>query len=497
MKNWRTPVLAVAAAVIAAGLLADPSPRPYRAGAASPAPAAATAAPAGATSDVWFCAGGSANDGGLADHRIAIINTGDQARAATITGMTSREAARPPVTKAFPVGPYGRVDVRLADVVGQAAYAGATVEIDGGGVLVEHSVVHPQIGADRAPCATSTAEHWYLPISITGTEKNAQARALVAIYNPYFDDAVVDVAFSGDAANPPPELAAVVVGARSVSVIDLNSAAPVSDQVAVSVTARTGRVAVDRIEIFDDPRARRDLVLTPGVAAAARTWVYPSGRLGPNRSERLVLYNTSADHVTATIEVRPDDRALAVEPFEIAVAPRRHAVLDLSAEARLTDAKVTGYALIVRAPSDVLVTERLITVTPGQPGAGVASSTGSAIAARVFYVDGGAAAPTDASEFVVFNPNRRSIAQVSIDVIADGKRQPGGAAAKFDLQPGERRAVPFAALGGGQFVVAIASSAPVMVERETVGANVRSAAMGVPGRRDVEAVDVIQLELGP
>ena len=499
MKTTRAPAIAVIVAVLLVVLLFDPEPRrlttvaPLSVAASVPSSFAAPTA----QSDVWFCAAGTATDNGFADHRLLLINPTDAERVASVNAVGSRVAPAnhgPTGSRRVTLQPYARSELRLAELVPNAAYASATVELSGGGVVVEHSVTGPT-GFDRAPCATTASAEWFVPLSATATEKNPTARAILVLYNPFSDNAVVDIDFVTDAASAAAPIESMVVGPNSVEVVDLTAVVPVADQVATAVRARAGRVVVDRIEAFDDARARRDLVLTAGVPAAAPTWFFPSGRLGAPRQERLVVYNPSEERTEVVVEVRPDNRLLIIEPFDLQVGAGRFVTVDLHTEKRLSEAGVTGYSVIVRSLGAAVAVDRLVTVAPGQPGAGASSTTGSAFAAPTVVIDG-VASQADPGELIVFNPNARAIATVTLEVIANGQRTAAPAGTEFELQPGERKSMPFALLGTGNFAVIISASAPVVAERENADKNARAAAMGIPARATAQIPKPITLELG-
>ena len=499
MRTARGPAIAVIVGVLLLILLFDPEPRDST----SVAPAVSAIAPsslssATARNDVWFCAGGTAVDNGFADHRLLMINTTDVERIASINAVGIRVLPTPrgPTgTHSVTLPPYARSEVRLAEVVPNAAYASATVELSGGGVIVEHSITGP-MGYDRAPCASTASADWFVPLSATATEKNPTARAVLVLYNPFADNAVVDVNIVADAASSTPSIEAMVVGPGAVEVVDLTAVVPVADQVSTAVRAKAGRVVVDRIEAFDDASLRRDLVLTAGVPTAASTWFFPSGRIAASRKERIVIYNPSEERAEVVVEVRPDDRLLVIEPFDLQIGAGRFAVLDLSAEKRLSDAGVSGYSVIVRSVGPAVAVDRLVTVPPGQPGAGASSTTGAAFAAPTVFIDGVAAPEADPSDLIIFNPNSRAIASVSIEVIANGQRQPAKSGTDFELQPGERKSLPFAQLGAGNFTVIITATAPVVAERETASSNTRIAEMGIPDRATAQIPKAITLDLG-
>jgi hypothetical protein len=254
-------------------------------------------------------------------------------------------------------------------------------------------------------------------------------------------------------------------------------------------------VVVDRIEVFDDARTRRDLVLSSGVPAGATTWFVPSGRIGAPRTERLVVYNPNTDGTEVTIEVRPDNRPVVVEPFVRQIAGGRFTIVDLNAEQRLADAGVTGYSLVVRSSGPSIAVERLVAIAPGQPGAGASATTGAAFASPTVMVP--VIAPEGApGELIVFNPNASAIATVSMEVIANGQRVAAPNTASFELRPGERRVMPLAQFGVGSYAVVAKGTAPIIVEWESASNNVRLAGMGLPDRATTQVPKPITLELG-
>ena len=499
MNTARGPALVVIIAVLLAVLVFDPEPRRVTTVATSSVPLAlSSVSAAAAKNDVWFCAGGTAVENGFADHRVILVNTTDIERVASISAAGSRAAATnrgASGSRRVTLPPYARSELRLAELVPNADYASATIELSGGGVIVEHSVTGAS-GFDRAPCASTASSEWFVPLSATATEKNPTARALLVVYNPFADNAVVDINFVTDTASAAAPIESMVVAPGAVESVDLTALVPVADQLTTTVRARAGRVVVDRIEVFNDERTRKDLVLTSGVPATAQTWFVPSGRLGAPRVERLVVHNPNDERAEVVVEVRPDDRLLVVEPFTLQVGAGRYAVLDLSAEKRLIDMGVSGYSVIVRSLGPPVAVERLVTVAPGQPGAGASATTGAAFAAPTVIVDAVAseAAP---GEMIVFNPNARSIAAVTMEVIGNGTRHAGPATSAFELQPGERRSLPLAQLGTGNFTVIVSGSAPLVVEWEsTVNNNARVAGIGLPDRATAQIPTPITLELG-
>jgi hypothetical protein len=361
-------------------------------------------------------------------------------------------------------------------------YVSATVEIDGGGVAVEHEVAGPA-GFDRAPCASGASANVTLPMGTTDvTGDAASAREVLVFFNPFPADAVLDVRFSTDRGErgTPEKLKGFVVPGRSVVGVDLAAAGvTVSDDVATEVAARTGRVVVDRLQTYAGFDGRRGLILSGGVPAPAESWVFPAGTLSATRREILAVYNPNDVAADLDVEVRPGPGAsVATEPFQITVQPHRHARLDLSTEDRMKDfvAQSLPYTLVVRSADGTPISaERLVTVEPGTAGGGVGSGTGSALASQQVLADlTGAQA---GSVLVLSNPSPDSVASVELRVLSGGTRQPA-ATASVDLEPGERRAIPVEQLGAGP--VLASSNVPVVAAAEVVVGADRADTVGIP-----------------
>lgn len=500
MKAVRWPAVVLILAVLVAALLVvdDGGPGPASSDEA-PLPVGAVVAKPDALSALWFCNGGTAVDNGLGDHRVTIVNTTAAPRRGTLTAYGSKPASgsRPaPVDRSWELAPYARTELRLADIIGQAAYASATIEVTGGGVLVEHSV-SGQLGTDRAACTSSASSTWFVPVGMTSTIADAPiARELLVFFNPFPGDAVLDVDFSTDSGvrGTPDAFKGLVVPGGSVVGVDVAAAGvAVSTQVAAAITTRTGRIVVDRLQSFNDGQNRRGLGLSAGLSGPAPAWVFAAGRLGGGRQERVVVYNPNDAPAEVDVEVRPEDTALVVEPFQLTVRPGQHSQLDLHSEPRLAPLATAGaaYSLVVRsADGSGVVAERLVTVAPGSPGVGTAIDGGAAVAATRWYADV-ADADQSSSALVVLNTSARSASRLNLTVIAGGATTAPAKYQNIELQPGARITVPASELGSAAFTVVVTATSGVVVERELVGATDRAHSGGA-----IDSATVSPLDLG-
>src|SRR5690606_19871749 len=109
-----------------------------------------------------------------------------------------------------------RID--LVDLAEGSAVA-ALVEVDGGAVVVTHHVVGP-LGRDSGPCSSVSSDVWHFAWGDT----SRGSASLIALFNPFPGDAVVDFSFvTSDGVREPQALTGMVVPAGSVIVADVGA----------------------------------------------------------------------------------------------------------------------------------------------------------------------------------------------------------------------------------------------------------------------------------
>ncbi|MFP5256735.1 MAG: DUF5719 family protein [Acidimicrobiia bacterium] len=419
MRTGRITSLVVLAGAIAAGLVyeaSEPDERPQVEISVRPGVAMPTARAEPTLSSTWYCAGGTASEGGSADHVIVIANPTDTPRTASVTVLTGTVAAAPaapeaegeadettttaptttttaaPTTTTAPpaveqveVPAHDRVELRLADVA-EAQLAGAVVEVDGGEVAVEHQITG-ELGRATAPCSTTASPAWSFPWGVT-TRGN---RELMVFMNPFPDDATVDIAFATDeGVRDTARFQGFVVPGRSVVGAFIDQDVTRKAQVSAQVQVRGGRLVVDRIQMFDGTDGRRGMTLGLGVPSPAETWVFPAGETGDGLFEQLVVFNPEEEVAEVEVEVLLDDPGELgpPEPFELTVQPGRYASVDLHAEERVPPG--VGHAVVVRSLNGVPVTvERVNAASEPAANEGISSVAGSPFLAPTWYFPAG------------------------------------------------------------------------------------------------------------
>lgn len=460
----------------------------------------------GAASATWFCAGGTASPGGAADSVLDIANESDEAAQGTVEVFPSPVAAgtAAPAPVPISIAPNGRIAFRLADVA-VSDYSAALVETQGGSVVVQQEIRSDAGSHDIAPCASRASSTWYFPWGQTIVGSTMR----LSLFNPFPGDAVVDVTFeTEDGFRSPESFQGVLVPARRLVVLDVDSVVTRRQQVATQVVARTGRLVAANLQTVTAGDGTVDVDVAPGASAPAFTWYYADGRADASTLERFVVFNpgdqTAEVSVTLLTGVAASARA---EPFELRLSPGAVSEVTLNNETRV--ALPIVHATLVQAEGDqpvvverVLVTGGFLGSVPGAPAVasatpgtdttsttetppttaappaasgdtgalpelppGVAATLGSPILASRWVV--ALPLPVDGTttpvRVGVVNPSSTGPVDVQVDVIdPTGPRTVGGG----QVQPGRRLDVDIEP--GTAALVVVQASAPVVTGRVMV-----------------------------
>jgi hypothetical protein len=401
------------------------------------------------------------------------VNPGDAAVTGTLTvygGGLAGDAAAPdvePVTQPLEVPPRGRVAVRLADVL-EAQFASALVELDGGEVVVEH-VVRGADDLDAAPCATSPSPTWHVAAGATTRD----ARERLVLFNPFPDDAVVDITFTtAEGVREPEDYQGFVVPARRVVGVDVGAAVQRHPQVSLTVAARSGRLVVDRLQTFDGSAGPEGLALTPAAPEPAALWYFPDGRKVEGRTDVLTVYNPTDQPAEVDVEVVLDpssDPAVLpiVEPIALSIAPRRFAQVDLAAEERIP--AELGFSLVVVNHSGRgVVAERQVRSADPEPRTGYAATLGSPVTSTRWLTAVGGTGEEESEFIVVVNTSLDSIARVSVVSPAPTRMLVIDDLQDIEIQPGGRLRIDLGDhVSRETLPLIVTATQPVVVERIT------------------------------
>ncbi len=518
----RVSAIIVLAGAIAAGLVVDAADddSPPSAGVVVEAGVAMPATrPDPTLSSTWYCAGGTANEGGFGDHTLLIANPTDERRAVTITALTGEIAPAPAISDAgasttsssststteapaatapaepsstqVEVAARSRLAFALRDLV-EAPLAGAIVEVEGGEVAVEHEIQGP-LGRATAPCATTASPTWSVPWGVTARG----ARELFVLMNPFPDDASVDITFATDeGVRDPVRFDGFVVPGQSVVGVYVDEDVTRKEQVSAMVTVRGGRVVLDKIQTFSGVDGREGMTLGLGAPSAALTWMFPDGVVGPGLAEQIVVYNPTDRVAEVEIEIRPDEPETngTPEPFELTVPPGRYSIVNLHQEERVPVG--IGHSSIVRSLNGVpVVAERAVAATEGAPRRGVGATLGAPFGSPIWYFPGGGTS-AERDEFItLFNPSIEESVTYSVIGLANGQELALQDLQDLELAPGGRTSIRIGNhVEREDLPLVVIASRAIVAERGLyrVGGEGLSQAMGIPSGMDVFVPDPIE-----
>lgn len=494
MNAFRLPGLLVVVGLLVGGLTIDQTraePELVVQEIRVPGPAVA---PDDARSSTWFCAASTSTADGLADSEVVLANTllSDATAAVSVFVGDAEPQVDAPVTElTVPLPAQSLTNLRLADLAPDSAVVSLAVEVDSGGVIVDKISSGPT-GLDRSACAIDGSREWV----ITSGSTVPGSRLQLVVFNPFPDDAVVDIDFVSEiGARSPEDLVALHVPARSSRVIEIGDVFAASERITTFVRVRSGRVVAEGIQSFDGTDSPLGLSVITGAPATAESWTFAgiSPVAGP---ARVVVVNPSETRVRVDVEVYPSSSERFIEPFEIILQPGQSDVVDLASAARLDG--ISSFSLVVRSldgplivagmeqhpdvgepdPLDAIVESEVVDV----PSTGFASSAGQAVAARSLFTVVDVADDDERSALHIFNPAEDTFVTMKATISVDG------ASRDLRLEVGPRRTlrVPLAELNTGQYAIEIEASGPIIGAREITGLSSRSWAPMLPAVSTIE-----------
>ncbi|HEX2575280.1 MAG TPA: DUF5719 family protein, partial [Aquihabitans sp.] len=236
-------------------------------------------------------------------------------------------------------------------------------------------------GEDASPCSTSASDRWYVPSGATVRGATEQ----LVLYNPFPDATSVDISFAtdeggGTGVNPalvraPRALQGLSVPPRSLRLVPLDQLPARRSQIATTVRARTGRILVDRVQLFDgtgDPLGGGEddaeagptpegLASTAAIPTTAARWLFPDAVRTAGTRTLVAVHNPSSRpaEVDVAITYQEADRFPDIEPVQLTVRAGQQELVDLSAIAEIAEA--TPYTIDVRSLEGVpVVAEQLV-----------------------------------------------------------------------------------------------------------------------------------------
>lgn len=443
-------IAAILAVLVGAGLL-DRGRRP--APKTAELPPVPMAAAADARSSAWYCTGATAAKDGVADGNVAVANAGGRTLRGTVTVYPSQGESR---QVPLEVPAASRKVLRLADVA-SAPFASALVELDGGDAVVELAG-GGSLGEGVTSCAAAASPTWYFADGVTTRD----ATETLTLFNPFPDDAVVDLAFGTEEGLVTPQaLTGLSVRGGGMSAVNVGEFVQRREEVTARVTARTGRLVAARIQSFDGSAGRKGMTMALGAASPGGLWYLPDGLVTDGLTQRYQVFNPG--NTEAQVELTLALEQGEAEPMEISVPAESRVTVLANEEPRIP--KGVPHSATVRSLNDVgVVVERTVDAAAGRRN-GTAATPAAQVTALRWALAWGASDDTS-DEVLVFQNPGLSGARVSVTVLADGERVANEALQGLEVAAGQRRAVRLGdSVKRNATPVLIEADQPIVVER--------------------------------
>ena len=136
-------------------------------------------------------------------------------------------------------------------------------------------------------CASNASTEWNFA---AGTTRSG-SRQIISIYNPFPDNAVLDITFAADGRTRRPEaFNGLVVPPNALLPIDITDVITLAETIGARIETRIGRVVAERMLFFGDEFDPRGLSSGIGSPTLNKIWVFPGGFDTESNSSLAVSY---------------------------------------------------------------------------------------------------------------------------------------------------------------------------------------------------------------
>lgn len=417
--------------------------------------------PANVMATEWFCPGAQTNPDGTVTATVVVANPNATA-ARGVLHVVPIDGA--PVTQPIVIDPTSRASINIGALV-NAGWVAATIEVSGATVSAE-IVTSSRLGTDAAACASRASTSWYFATGQTISTETVKATEVVTLYNPYNEDAAVDVTYVTDEGPINPiRLKGFVVPAGSVRIVNVGETAIRKKAIATTVVTRVGRVIAGRWQGYDGT-ARVGSTFAVGATAPALEWYFPYGRKTAGATFNAVIYNPGDNVAAVDLEITIDGGQ--AEPVQLTIPGRSILSTDFATIAQIPNN--VPFSLIARSTNDVpVIAERVVDFAAASGSLGTSTMLGAPTAHARWILTAGGVNATQAESVIVFNPGVNAV-EVNLNAFGTvtgpvGKQQP------ITIKGGGRVVINVGdSLSGDVIPIVVSASGAVVVERGIVAA---------------------------
>jgi hypothetical protein len=433
-----------------------------------------------ARSSAWYCPGPPPT-GALDDstERIRVANVGDADADVAVTVLPDGDAPALRNTLAVPA----RTGMPI-ETEGDAVTAAAVIVEPFAPQVVVEAVNTGDARLAATPCPTQPSSTWHFAIGTTvrGAEQ------WIVLFNPFGDDAIVDLSFFTDTGFELPDaLQGLTVPRRSRVAVPVHDTVRRQRAIGTTIRARTGRIVAQQTIVFGPDSGRSGTTRSLGAVEPADQWVFPSGRTANGSVRTLSI--TNPDDLDAEVDISIAPSAdIVIEPLTVRIARRGIATVQLGSCGELRRPacvpipRDVAYSTVVRATLDVpVVAEDLVTYTTGR-FTGTAGGTGSDAAARTWVFARSRVNDTIGSGIDLLTTGS-SAASVDVSFVVDGREITPPRLQGVELRPGVRESIPLEGrrdLRGLDAAVVVRADRPIVAERTIVREDELTRDLGIP-----------------
>jgi hypothetical protein len=218
------------------------------------------------------------------------------------------------------------------------------------------------------------------------------SQQFLVLFNPFGDDAIVDISFVTDTGVMEPDpTQGIVVPRRSRVSVPVHDAVERQSLVAAHVHARSGRVIAERTLLFDGSVSdgvpvRKGIAVSLGAVSPERTWEFPYGDPTDGAAQPVAIANFGDRATSVEVAVRLDSEQTVV-PKRVSVEAQSVVTVDTAALAPAGSSyTVSVHARDAEGVSAPVVAEVLASWPPTVGVRSVATSLGITRTARRWVI---------------------------------------------------------------------------------------------------------------
>lgn len=254
--------------------------------------AVASVSPLNSDSSSWYCNWYLPGQSGLTGATVLLANTSSK----ELTASLKTYAGNAQQGRSLKIPPHSFL--RYPETITPTVQSGAVSFVANGGGTVAEMEITGQRGTTVSPCNSSPSAQWVA----LGSNTLSGSASGVSIFNPFGQDAVVDVSMSsGSQKFAPGPLQGLVIAPYSSNNIDLTQYFSGQSHVAVSVKSRIGRVVLSGL-VQRNANGNAGLAALATFPAAASQWSFPVGELSTNQNQEILIYNPNSFRVSVKLK---------------------------------------------------------------------------------------------------------------------------------------------------------------------------------------------------